>query len=255
MSQQTAIVNRRRVRPTCPPACPLPGGRRLSISVVATSSHRPPNRAHARTPGAAAMADDVAPCNTSAYLDPSYWDQRFGKEEHYEWLKDFSHLRHLLAPLLSPSISVLEVGCGSSRLGEELLREGVAGGVTCIDRSPVAVQRMRDRLAEQGTSGVDVVVADMLDMPFESESFDLVVEKCTMDVLFVESGDPWNPNPRTVDNVMKMLEGIHKVLKPDGIFVSIAFGQVGEDWKEADGRCISIPYSSTGATTLPSSIF
>ncbi|CAM0879107.1 unnamed protein product [Alopecurus aequalis] len=152
------------------------------------------------------MADDLARCTASAYLDPSYWDQRFGKEEHYEWFKDLSHFRHLLAPLLSPDISVLEVGCGNSRLGEELLREGVAGGVTCIDLSPVAVQRMRDRLAEQGTSGVDVVVADMLDMPFQSESFDLVIEKGTMDVLFVDSGDPWNPNPTTVDNVMKMLE-------------------------------------------------
>lgn len=28
--------------------------------------------------------------------------------------------------------------------------------------------------------GVDVVVADMLDLPFESESFDLVIEKGTM---------------------------------------------------------------------------
>uniref|UniRef100_A0A453B4B2 Methyltransferase domain-containing protein n=1 Tax=Aegilops tauschii subsp. strangulata TaxID=200361 RepID=A0A453B4B2_AEGTS len=120
------------------------------------------------------------------------------------------------------------VGCGNSRLGEELLREGVTGGVTCIDLSPVAVQRMRDRLAEQGTSGVDVVVADMLDLPFESESFDLVIEKGTMDVLFVDSGDPWNPNPTTVDNVTKMLEGIHKVLKPGGKFVSITFGQVWE---------------------------
>ena len=103
-------------------------------------------------------------------------------------------------------LQVLEVGCGNSRLGEELLREGVAGGVTCIDLSPVAVQRMRDRLAEQGTSGklpiwltrcyqwrrfecenlilflqgVDVLVADVLDMPFQTESFDLVIEKSTM---------------------------------------------------------------------------
>jgi SAM-dependent methyltransferase len=102
---------------------------------------------------AAADADDVAPPTASGYLDPSYWDERFGKEEHYEWFKDFSHFRHLLAPLLSPSLSVLEVGCGNSRLGEELLREGVAGGITCVDLSPVAVQRMRDRLAAQGTKG------------------------------------------------------------------------------------------------------
>ena len=44
----------------------------------------------------------------------------------------------------------------------------------------------------------------------------------------MDSGDPWNPNPTTVDNVTKMLEGIHKVLKPDGKFVSITFGQVWE---------------------------
>lgn len=51
------------------------------------------------------------------------------------------------------AVQVLEVGCGNSRLGEELLREGVAGGITCVDLSPVAVQRMRDRLAAQGTNG------------------------------------------------------------------------------------------------------
>ncbi|KAL6896756.1 hypothetical protein ACP4OV_007328 [Aristida adscensionis] len=73
-----------------------------------------------------AAAADVAPRAASAYLDPSYWDERFGKEEHYEWFKDFSHFRNLLAPLLSPSLSVLEVGRGNSRLGEELLRDGAA---------------------------------------------------------------------------------------------------------------------------------
>lgn len=46
------------------------------------------------------------------------------------------------------------------------------------------------------------------------------------DVLFVDSGDPWNPRPETVDKVMAVLQGVHRVLKPDGIFISITFGQV-----------------------------
>jgi spermidine synthase len=46
------------------------------------------------------------------------------------------------------------------------------------------------------------------------------------DVLFVDSGDPWNPQPATVTKVMAMLEGVHRALKPDGIFISISFGQV-----------------------------
>jgi ubiquinone/menaquinone biosynthesis C-methylase UbiE len=47
------------------------------------------------------------------------------------------------------------------------------------------------------------------------------------DVLFVNSGDPWNPRPETVAQVKAMLEGVHRVLKLDGIFISISFGQVG----------------------------
>ncbi|PKU68085.1 hypothetical protein MA16_Dca024373 [Dendrobium catenatum] len=46
-----------------------------------------------------------------------------------------------------------------------------------------------------------------------------------MDVLYVDSGDPWNPRLETVSKVMKVLQGVHKVLKPDGVFISISFGQ------------------------------
>ncbi|KAG2705573.1 hypothetical protein I3843_05G053200 [Carya illinoinensis] len=45
------------------------------------------------------------------------------------------------------------------------------------------------------------------------------------DVLFVDSRDPWNPPPATVTKVMATLKGVHRVLKPDGIFISISFGQ------------------------------
>lgn len=53
------------------------------------------------------------------------------------------------------------------------------------------------------------------------------------DVLFVDGGDPWNPQPSTRAKVMAMLEGVHRVLKKDGIFVSVTFGQVlvWNSWK------------------------
>lgn len=49
----------------------------------------------------------------------------------------------------------------------------------------------------------------------------------------MDSGDPWDPNPTTVDNVMKMLKCIHRVLKPEGVFVSITFGQVREIYQQS----------------------
>ncbi|XP_074562872.1 uncharacterized protein LOC141819475 isoform X2 [Curcuma longa] len=165
------------------------------------------------------MVAAVAP-----WTSPRSPDERFAAEEHYEWFKDYSHFQHLLRPFLNPSHSVLEIGCGNSRLCEELCKDGVAD-MTCVDISPVAVERMRSRFRDKGLEGIKVVQADMLDLPFGSESFDIVIEKGTMDVLFVNSGDPWNPHPETLNKVMKMLEGVHSILNPEGIFISISFGQ------------------------------
>lgn len=48
------------------------------------------------------------------------------------------------------------------------------------------------------------------------------------DVLFVDSGDPWNPSPSTVDKVIAMLKCVHRVLRQDGTYISISFGQVNK---------------------------
>ncbi|XP_047311161.1 EEF1A lysine methyltransferase 4 [Impatiens glandulifera] len=165
------------------------------------------------------------PSSALAYLDPHYWNERFAHEEHYEWFKDYSHFRHLIKQNIKPNSSVLELGCGNSQLSEEIYKEG-ATNITCIDLSSVAVEKMKSRLLSNGGyKEIKVMEADMLDLPFSDESFDVVIEKGTMDVLFVDSGDPWNPRPATVKKVMEMLRGIHRVLKPDGIFISITFGQ------------------------------
>ncbi|GAB4853937.1 hypothetical protein Ancab_018146 [Ancistrocladus abbreviatus] len=167
---------------------------------------------------------DVAPSTALAYLDPRYWDERFAKEEHYEWFKDYSHFRHLILQHIKPNSSVLELGCGNSQLSEEMYKDGITN-ITCTDLSPVAVHKMQTRLSLKGYKEIKVMVADILDLPFGVETFDVVIEKGTMDVLYVDSGDPWDPRPATVGKVMAMLRCVHKVLKPDGIFISISFGQ------------------------------
>ncbi|KAL9238821.1 hypothetical protein vseg_013194 [Gypsophila vaccaria] len=168
--------------------------------------------------------DEVAPATALTYLDPLYWNERFAKEDHYEWLKDYSHFRHLILDHIPTHSSVLEVGCGNSHLSDEMHQDGITN-ITCTDLSPVAVTNLLARLSSKGFKEIKAMVADMLDLPFEDATFDVVIEKGTTDVLFVDSGDPWNPNAETVTKVMAMLHGIHRVLKPDGIFISISFGQ------------------------------
>lgn len=164
------------------------------------------------------------PPDVALYQQLEYWNKRFAEEEHYEWFKDYSHFRHLILENVRSSDRVLELGCGNSRLSIDMFRDGITH-ITCSDLSPVAVQEMQKHLEAERCTGVTVVVADMLDLPFEDNSFDVVIEKGTMDVLFVNSGDPWDPKPETKKLVSSMLENVHRVLSPNGVFISISFSQ------------------------------
>ncbi|KAG1341795.1 protein TIC 62, chloroplastic [Cocos nucifera] len=143
----------------------------LTANVSAEAQHVKQQKEQALSPFT--MYEDLKPPSSPIP------DDRFASEEHYEWFKDYSQFRHLLHPLLNPALSVLEVGCGNSRLCEDLFQDGVTD-ITCIDLSSVAVDRMRKRLTDQGVHGIKVLQADMLDLPFSSECFDLVIEKGTM---------------------------------------------------------------------------
>ncbi|KAG7011687.1 Protein TIC 62, chloroplastic [Cucurbita argyrosperma subsp. argyrosperma] len=213
-----------------PPTSPSPSAPSLSFSST-SPSNGPPQPATANVNSSTPIPEADVSSETHLPkpkklqpLSPFTMDERFSKEEHYEWFKDYSHFRNLILPLLKPDSSVLELGSGNSKLSEELYNDGITD-ITCIDLSAVAVEKMQKRLHLKGMKEIKVLEADMLDMPFGDECFDVVVEKGTMDVLFVDGGDPWNPQPSTRSKVMAMLEGVHRVLKKDGIFVSITFGQ------------------------------
>ncbi|KAG0572732.1 hypothetical protein KC19_VG120800 [Ceratodon purpureus] len=194
---------------------------------------------------AASTGRQDPPANKLLYLRPSYWDERFEEEQHYEWFKDYSHFRHLVLKHIKPTDKVLEVGAGSSRLSEDMYRDDIQH-ITCTDLSKVAVERMRERFV--GLPGMVAAEADMLNLPFDNESFDVVIEKGAMDVFFVDSGDPWNPQPEAANRVRAMLAEAHRVLTPTGVFITIAFGQphFRRPFFEAEGLTWSMKYETFG---------
>lgn len=52
-------------------------------------------------------------------------------------------------------VKVLELGCGNSQLSEELYKDGITD-ITCIDLSPVAVEKAQGRLQAKGYRGLYV---------------------------------------------------------------------------------------------------
>ena len=60
---------------------------------------------------------------------------------------------------------------------------------------------------------------DMLALEFEAGSFDVVIDKATMDVVLTDNKDPWNPSEECKAKAKGVLDNVVRVLKKDGVFI------------------------------------
>ena len=54
------------------------------------------------------------------------------------------------------------------------------------------------------------ILMDATDMTFEDQSFDVVLEKATIDTFLVEEKDPWNISTNTTQLLDKMMVQVYK---------------------------------------------
>eukprot|EP00871_Galdieria_phlegrea_P003758 jgi/Galph1/4383/GphlegSOOS_G3125.1 len=164
------------------------------------------------------------PKKTHEYKTVEYWNSRFTEEEHYEWLTSFETVSTLVCPLINEDHRILVLGCGNSSLSYDLYLKGYHC-ITSIDFSHVAIEKMVRKYAEH--TSLRWVLGDIreLDKYFEPASFDVVLDKGTMESLMVDEGNPWSPNYQTKQDVQRMLEGVRDVLKIGGYYFHISFLQ------------------------------
>ncbi|KAL3144077.1 hypothetical protein ABBQ32_003872 [Trebouxia sp. C0010 RCD-2024] len=164
------------------------------------------------------------PDRNEQYLEMGYWNTRFDSEQHYDWFKGFNEFKHLCIGHLQCTDSICILGCGNSTLTQDLYNSGYQN-LTSVDLSEVVIDRMRKNAAAASQHKIKWQVADMLDLPYPDSSFNAVIEKGTMDVLFVDNDDPFSPKAEVRQRVFQMLDETHRVLKADGAFLSITFAQ------------------------------
>ena len=75
-----------------------------------------------------------------------YWEERYQKEkEQFDWLQRYAppngtcFLRDIIANYSKPTDKVLVVGCGTSRMAEEMYDEGYTH-ITSVDLSFSAIK-------------------------------------------------------------------------------------------------------------------
>ncbi|XP_040205701.1 EEF1A lysine methyltransferase 4 [Rana temporaria] len=160
------------------------------------------------------------------YKESGYWDTRYERERAlpeaggHEWFGPYEDFAHLVRRQLRSGLRALVLGCGTSSLSADLYAEGVSP-IISIDYSPICIKEMTERNAD--IPEISWMVMDARQLQFPDESFDLVIEKGTLDSMMVDEKDPWNITPATVNLVDEVLSEVSRVLTPSGCFISVTF--------------------------------
>ena len=142
--------------------------------------------------------------STAAYWKEVYSDDRLlpviYRDRHKEALAWIWELE------LKPNARVLEVGCGAGLITIALARSGYI--VDALDPATTMIQMTRDHAADQGVQDrIHTHSADVHALPFEAQTFDLVI---AIGVI------PWLHSERVA------LQEIQRVLKPGGYLLLTA---------------------------------
>ena len=115
----------------------------------------------------------------------------------------------------SKDIKILMLGCGNALLSENLYDEGYHNIIN-VDISPVCIQQMTERNATERPRMIFKVM-DVTNMSeLESNTFDLAIDKSTIDTLLTSEN--------AFMNVMMMLKETQRVLKTGGHYFAISYG-------------------------------
>jgi ubiquinone/menaquinone biosynthesis C-methylase UbiE len=151
------------------------------------------------------------------YGDIKYWEERYKNSEYatFDWLENYPTLKEIITSLNIPKESgkILNLGCGNSEFSENMYDDGYHN-IKNIDISHYVIDLMKERSKNRPEMTYEVM--DVRDIKYESNYFDLAIDKSTIDALLC--GDD------AFINVAKMIKEVQRVLKVGGYYMIISYG-------------------------------
>jgi SAM-dependent methyltransferase len=140
----------------------------------------------------------------------------------------------LLKGRISSHISILDAGCGGGRNLVYFLRNGFE--VFAIDSDPGSIERVRYLAATLAPElpPQNFVTADLVEIPFQSETFDLVISSAVLHFA------------RDEQHFGQMLDEMWRILKPGGMLFARLASSIGIETliRPIQGRRFSLPDGS-----------
>eukprot|EP00752_Nemacystus_decipiens_P002602 g2435.t1 len=118
------------------------------------------------------------------------WEKRYQDGVFVEWYCGLDHVLPLFERFVPKDSRVLDVGCGDKPLAWDMRDAGYTGRITSFDLSPTVINKLveesRSCARKRLHHGVEFRVLDARKLPFDAGSFDLVVDKGTVDAMLCD---------------------------------------------------------------------
>jgi precorrin-6B methylase 2 len=168
------------------------------------------------------------------YSSQEYWESRYqAPEGFHEWYCSYENLKPLLEMHVSPSDSVLEIGCGDSPLVTGMLSGGHTGKLHAIDFSESIIRKVIDDQTKSGASSgtIKYLEMDARKLIYESDSWDAIIDKGTLDAMLCDKKTGLTNARELTSEACRVLQ------KSSGILVFISHIQVEtaefNDWMQS----------------------
>ena len=174
---------------------------------------------------------------SSKFGSRDYWDTFYQSSREFSWYSGWADLAPFIEEVVGREDRILIPGVGNDRAIVDMYDAGFTNMVA-FDYAPEGVRASRalfgeDRLAPKGKA--KLVVADARALAFPDQSFDAVLEKGTLDAIYLSGG---RDKELGAQHLQMAVNELARVLRPRGTLVSITAACVDavqaavstEDW-------------------------
>jgi ubiquinone/menaquinone biosynthesis C-methylase UbiE len=161
---------------------------------------------------------NLMPGSGTEFRDKEYWDKFFKirGSKAFEWYGEYENLCDVIHRYIKIEDRILMIGCGNSKLSESMYDVGLKNIVN-IDLSEVVINQMN--LKNRHRTGMQFLKMDMLNMEFLNASFDVVVDKGTLDALMSDYSE------KVVDDCDRLFNELDRVIKVGGRYMCVSLAQ------------------------------
>ncbi|KAI8969061.1 hypothetical protein BDF20DRAFT_990898 [Mycotypha africana] len=167
--------------------------------------------------------------NAVPFHEKSYWEDRFKREKHFEWLLTWNNIKSEIIPFLNVSDEILHVGCGNSTLAFDIFESGYRN-ITNVDYAENVISYMksvtqkREIEAKINYSSISWYKGDCLyhlQSYLPKKVYPVVIDKSLIDT--IACGDDDNQS-----RVKRLAAEILSVTETDGHWFSVSFSSERE---------------------------